>query len=230
MHTRRTVALIVLISILMLTALAACGAPEPTATPVPTATPEPPGSVSGLLVYQNLQDPGIVEPLPGALIVLCQIAEGLPEGPVASSANRDGVDPICTLMGQPTALSDESGAFTLDGVPPGSYLVLFHPSPAELEEAEVDWKNIALTEAVFDEVKQEVAASGKADLWQKGGQALAIGNWSADQGMVLTKGNICSDGFGFCFSLLEEAPTPVVEVDSGKTATAELKAHFRPDN
>jgi hypothetical protein len=220
-----------LILVLLLSSSPACGTPVPTATPVPTPTPtptpEPPGTVSGKVVYKNLTSPGNAEPMADVLIALCLITdEGPPEGPPVATKNRDETEHICTLQGEPTALTGTDGAFTLDGVSPGDYLVLFHLFPSELHETE--WHGVILTEAVVDEAEMAVAPSGESDFWQAGGPAISLMNWKAGEGMTLSHGNVCSDKFGFCFSIRDEDLSPVIELESHQTVEVELIAHFKP--
>ena len=233
-------AITLLISILLLSSLSACRTPAPTATPVPTPTstptptpmptptPVPPGTVTGNVAYENLTKRGSTEPMADVMIVLCQIAdEGLPEGPPVASKNRDEAEHICTLQGEPTALTGADGSFTLEGVPPGAYLVLFHLFSSEVQGTE--WHGVDLTEAVVDEKGMAVAPSGKPDFWANGGPAISLMNWRAGEGMTASQGNVCSDRFGFCFSIRDEGLSPVIELASGETVEVELTAHFKPE-
>jgi hypothetical protein len=180
-------------------------------------------------MYEDLTNGGSAEPMPDVMIALCRVpAEGLPEGPTVARSNRDETEHICTLQGVPTALIDADGAFTLDGVPPATYLVMFHLFPAEVEAQGVEWNGVALTEAPFNEVDMEVPPSSKSDFWEDGGPAIALWNWSAAEGETVGKGNVCSHKFGFCFSIRDERLHPVIEVEPNETVEIELTAHFKP--
>jgi len=205
------------------------------ATPAIAATPTPvpihvmEEQAQALLVEAMTfhTSPGNTEPMADVLIALCRVSEeGLPEGPPVATKNRGETEHICTLQGEPIALTGADGAFMLDGVPPGDYLVLFHLFPSEIHETK--WHGVALTEAVVDEVKMAVAPSDKPDFWQAGGPAIALANWKAGEGMTLSQGNVCSDKFGFCFSIRDEGLSPVIEVASHETVEVELTAHLKP--
>jgi hypothetical protein len=162
------------------------------------------------------------------MITLCRVrAEGLPEGPTVARSNKDETEHICMLQGVPTALTDADGVFTLDGVPPAAYLVMFHLFPDKMEG--VEWNGVVLTEAPFDEVDNEIPPSGVSDFWENGGPAIARGNWSEAEGMTVSTGNVCSNEFGFCFSIRDERLHPVIEVESNETVEVELTTHFKPN-
>jgi hypothetical protein len=221
-----------LITILLLNFLSGCGTPTPTATPLPTATPtpKPPGTVTGKVLYKGLTKPGDTEPMADVMIALCRVSEeGLPEGPPIATKNRDETEHICTLQGEPTTLTDADGAFTLDGVPPATYLVMFHLFPAEVQAEGVQWNGVVLTEAVVDEVDMAVSPSGESGFWENGGPAISLMNWKAGEGMTVSEGNVCSDKFGFCFSIHDEGLSPVITLESNETVEVELTAHFKPE-
>jgi hypothetical protein len=179
-------------------------------------------------MYEKLTNGGIAEHAPGIMIALCKVpAEGLPEGPAVSRSNRDETEHICTLLGMPTALTDADGAFTLDGVPPATYLVMFHLFPAEVEG--IKWNGVALTEAPLNEVDMEFPPSGESDFWENGGPAIAIASWDNVEGMTVTRGNVCSEKYGFCFSIRDKRPHPDIKVEPNETVFIELTAHFKPE-
>lgn len=189
---------------------------------------EPPGNVSGRVIYRNLDMSGSPDLMPGVMVVLCRVSnDGLPEGPVVGSSNYGETESICMLQGAPTALTDADGRFTLDGVTPGTYLLLFHLWPDGV--GELQWDGVTLTEAPFDEVDRVIPPSEAKDFWERGGPTIALANWSASEGMNLTRGNICSDKFGFCFSVYDERLSPIIEVKSNETVEAELTTYFKPD-
>ena len=185
----------------------------------------PPGIVTGRVMYEDLSIGGSAEPMPGVMVALCQVpAEGLPEGPAVAESNTDETEHICTLQGTPTALTDADGVFRLDGVPPATYLVMFHLFPDEMEGLE--WDGVSLTEAPFDAIDMVIPPSGESGFWEDGGPAIALANWSAAEGMTVSRGNVCSDKFGFCFSIRAERLSPIIEVESNETVEIELTAHF----
>jgi hypothetical protein len=176
-------------------------------------------------MYTDLSNGGNAEPVPNVMVVLCQVpAEGLPEGPAVAESNRNETEHICTLKGVPTALTDADGVFTLDGVPPATYLVVFHLFPDEMEE--VEWDGVTLMEAHFNAIDQAVSPSGEAGFWEDGGPVIGRGNWSAAEGMTVSTGNVCSNKFGFCFSIRDGRPSPVIEIESNETVEIELTTHF----
>lgn len=224
-----TIALVTMI--LLIGCLSACATPAPTATPVPTATPTPlpPGTITGEVMYKPLTKRADAEPMPNVVIALCRVpAEGLPEGPPVSLSNKDESEKICTLQEVPTALTDAQGSFTLDGVPPGTYVVMFHLFPDMLGAGGTEWDGIVLMEASLDETNS-IPASGQSDFWERGGPAIALGNWSQGVGMTVSEGNVCSDALGFCFSIHEEHLATVVEVRSHETVEVQLTAHLKPE-
>lgn len=201
-----------------------------TETPIKTNTPLPTGSVSGLINYQNFDKPEIVKPLPGVLIALCKIpSEGLPDGPLIAESNFKDGESVCTMVGEPRALTDDQGMFVIEDVPIGNYVVLFNLSTALTEERSVKWDGIPMTKAHFSNM--EVAASGKEDLWLKGGELIGSADYILDEGgLIFRTGNACSNAYGFCFSILKRNPSPVVVVEPGKTVFTELKSHFLPED
>jgi hypothetical protein len=217
--------LLVLVVALLLVASACEGA-----APEAAATSSPSGTVRGTIVYEDLANEGGVEPMGEVMVVLCQVpAEGLPEGPVAATGRTGQIEDICTLQTVPTGLSGSDGAFALDDVPSATYLVMFHPWPGEIQGHEDDWEGVILTQGSLDEAEMEVSPSGSLGFWERGGTVVALANWSADGGMVLARGNLCSNRLGFCLSVRDGRPHPVVEVGSNETLEVELTAHFKPD-
>ena len=209
---------------LALTALLLTGCGGASAKPTPT--PQPPGAVTGKVMYEALTNGGSAEPMPGVMVALCRVpAEGLPEGPPVAASNRDETEHICTLQGALTALTDADGEFTLDGVPPAAYVVMFHLFPDAMEG--VEWDGVALTEASLNEVDMVVSPSGESDFWEDGGPAIALANWSAAEGMTVATGNVCSNKFGFCFSIHSERLHSVAELESNQTVEIELTTHFK---
>jgi len=187
-----------------------------------------PGNISGKMIYENLTNGGSTKPMANVMIVLCRVSsDGLPDGPVVAASNKGEIEHICTLQGGATTLTDTDGTFTLNDVPPAIYLVMFHLFPAELDKQGVEWNDIALTEASWNDV-DGVEPSVASGFWEDGGKAFALSDWNSRDGTTVTKGNVCSNKFGFCFSILEGGPYPVIEVKSDETIKVELTAHFTP--
>jgi hypothetical protein len=210
--------MVLVTSILLPGFLAACAAPPP----------QPPGTITGTMKYEQLSGGGSAEPVPDMLIALCRVpAAGLPDGPIVASSNRGKTEHICTVQGAPTAVTDKDGAFTLASVPPATYLVMFHLSPAAAEASRAGWNGVALTEASFNEIDGKVPSSSKPDFWEDGGPAIALASWSASEGMTVTTGNVCSDKFGFCFSIRDGHAQPVIEVKPSETVEIELTTHLK---
>lgn len=216
----------VAIAVALLLVASACGG----ATPAAPADPAAPGTVEGTIVYQDLGHDDGVEPLGDVMIVLCQVpADGLPQGPVVAPGDRAEPADVCALQAVPTALSGPDGAFTLDDVPPGTYLVMFHAWPEQMEGREADWDGVVLTEGSLHEAEMQVSASNSPDFWERGGAVVALADENAADGMSLWKGNLCSHRLGFCFSVRDGRPDPVIEVGSAETLQVELTAHFEAE-
>ena len=104
---------------------------------------------------------------------------------------------------------------------------MFHPSPAAAESSRAEWNGAALTEASFNEVDGNVPSSNRPDFWEDGGPAVALASRSAGEGMTLTTGTVCSDKFGFCFSIRNGHAHPVIEVKPSETVKIELSTHLK---
>lgn len=168
------------------------------------------------------------EPLQNVKIVLCKLFErdGLPEGPMVASMNKDKAEKIGILIAEPTAVTDSVGKFMLTNVPVGTYLILFHLFPDEL--IGVDWQGAVLPQAYFDFQNQKIPASGKADFWEKGGLAVVTGNWSSQDGFTAAEGSVCSESLGFCFMLRDQKPYPIVNVHPDSTVDVLITTQLKP--
>lgn len=205
-------------SLILLFALLACNSTE-----------KKTGNISGQMVYEY-QDEGIQqEPLQNVKIILCKVSgsNGLPKGPIVASRNEDQVEEIGVLIAEPTAITDSLGRFILEEVPRGTYLILFHMWPNELNE--VEWHEVILTEADFDFGNQKIPPSKKPDFWEDGGIAITEGFWSSEYGYIAEKGNACSHKFGFCFFINDQKPYPTVSVQPDSTVKVIVKTFFKPE-
>jgi hypothetical protein len=146
----------------------------------------------------------------------------IPDGFIVGGPNPDNPLEICTLAAEPTARTDADGNFLLEGVPPGTYLLLYHLFPEELDET---WPGTRLTTAGMCTerasasvvTKPVICKSGKNDFWHHGGLPVGGARWSTKDGFVQTDGDACSNSLGFCFGLEEERLANVVEVRSEQT-------------
>jgi hypothetical protein len=189
-------------------------------------TPEPPGRISGQVIYQDLKETDDPEPLAGILVVLCRLSgESQPEGPPVAVSNQG--KPICTLQGEPTVSTSEDGSFILEGVTPATYLVMFQLWPDNIRAGEVEWEEVILTEANLNEVKGVISPSNKLDFWETGGPVIGTMDWSFSKGSRISDGNLCSNKYGFCFSVHEERLDPVIDVKANGMVDVELVAHFQ---
>jgi hypothetical protein len=198
----------------------------------------PPGAVAGKITHPN------GEPVAGAFMALCQLSvaeDGSPVIPdrfIVGGPNPDNPLEICTLSVEPTASTDSDGDFHLEGVPPGTYLLLYHLFPEELDEA---WPGTLLTTAGMCTertsasmvTKPVICKSGNNDFWHNGGLPVGGVSWSTQDGFVQTDGDACSNSLGFCLGLQEERLANVVEVRSEQTEeiawSIKLRREKKPD-
>jgi len=190
--------------------------------PVCSCAPPPPGAVAGKIIHQN------GEPAAGVFLALCRFpapedgSTVIPDRVIVGGSKPDYPLEICTLSAEPTALTDRNGAFVLDGVPPGTYLLLYHLFPEKMIDT---WAGTLLTtagmctERVSSSVvtKPVICKSDNNDFWQKGGLPVGQMRWSSQDGFVQTDGDACSNSVGFCFGLEEERLANVVLVRSEQT-------------
>jgi hypothetical protein len=185
------------------------------------------GSIEGILLNGSVEDELQQEPLKNARIVLCRIkGDILPEGPVVSEANDKNAEEIGVLLAEPIVLTDSKGEFVLSEVPCGTYLVLFHLFPGELEH--VQWQDKVLTETIIDMETGQIPPSGKPDFWEDGGLAFVNADWSSQDGLTAVDGNVCSGKLGFCFLLRDKKAYPVVEVLADSIVSVRLMTPIKP--
>ena len=205
------------LTLALILALSACSSPE-----------KGMGTITGN-VFNEVPNKEIPrEPLQNVKIVLCKVSEGdgLPEGPMVASMNKDKVEKIGILIAEPTAATDSVGKFMLTNVPVGTYLILFHLFPDELMG--VDWQEAVLPEAYFDFQSQKIPSSGKPDFWEKGGLAMVRGNWSSQEGFTAEEGSVCSESLGFCFLIRDQKTYPIVKVQPDSTIEILLTTQLKP--
>ena len=208
---------LVCLSLAALFVLVACGSREM-------------GSISGHVFYERPTKEKTREPMKNVKIILCEVNKdkGLPEGPVVAYINRNKVERIGILKAEPTAITNSDGSFILSNVPVGTYLILFHLWPDKLRSIGDEWEGIGLTEACLDQLGEEILASGKSDFWEEGGIIGGLSDWSSQKGFTVTKGNICSESLGFCLSVRDRRPYPIVEVQPDSTVEIVITTHFKP--
>jgi hypothetical protein len=192
-----------------------------------SSTPAPSGTISGKVVYQDTKIANSLQPLPGVLVALCRISE---EGhseipPVAVTAQGES---ICTLQSSPIVPTNADGTFVMQGVPPGTYLLLFHLRPDELGDAPDEWDSVVLTDAYVDEIEMVVPPMKDSDFWETGGLIFGQVNLSVELGARVSNGNVCSNKYGFCFSVRDELLHPVVDVESNTIAEVEVVTYAKP--
>jgi hypothetical protein len=189
------------------------------------------GNIIGRLVFEQLTEEKSRELMQNVKLILCEIPEdkGLPEGPVVASINRNKVERIGTLKAEPSAITDSDGNFTLSKVPPGTYLILFHLWPSELKSIGANWNDTILTEACLDRSGEKIFASGESDFWKEGGLAVVRMNWDVQKGFTATEGNVCSNSLGFCFSVRDQRPHPIIKVQPGSTVQIVITTHIKPN-
>ena len=186
------------------------------------------GTIEGILVNGSAEDELQQEPLQNARIVLCRFTgDILPEGPVVSEANENSAEEIGVLLAEPIVLTDSKGEFVLSNVPCGTYLILYHLFPGELEH--IQWHDVVLTETIIDMETGGIPASGKPDFWEEGGLALVDADWSSQDGLTAKEGNVCSVKMGFCFLVRDKKPYPVVKVLADSTVHVQLITPLKPE-
>ena len=100
--------------------------PTPTYTPIPTHTPRPtPTPTPSPHLEGSLLDKDSGEPLVGARIVLCV---------------KTPEQPVCVIDEELTSITDSKGRFSIIGVEPGDYGVLYNISG----EAQPEWNGTEL--------------------------------------------------------------------------------------
>jgi len=190
--------------------------------PVCSCAPPPPGAVAGKITRPD------GEPVAGAFLALCRFSDthsgspAIPDGFIIGGSQPDSPLEICTLAAEPTTLTASNGTFLLEGVPSGTYLLLYHLFPEKLGDT---WPGTLLTTVGLCseqipyrmESKTVICKSGNNDFWHNGGLPLGGARWSSQDGFVLTQGDACSNSLGFCFSLEEERLANVVQVRSEQT-------------
>jgi len=188
------------------------------------------GTIKGRVVYEDLTGERPGKPMQDIKIVLCRVSDdkGLPGGPVVATSNKEKVERICTIQGLPTSVSGVDGSFTLSKVPPGTYLVLYHLWPSDLVSAGTGWIDIDVTEAVMDGLGKKILTSEKKNFWEKGGLPAVMANWASGEGFTATKGSVCSSSCGFCFSLRDKGPHPIVKIQPDSTIDVVLPIYIAP--
>lgn len=194
------------------------------------STPEPGvGTIQGKMTFEKLNEESTVPILiQNTLIALCKISDenGLPKGPSFAARNDELIEEIGVMIAEPIVFTDSTGRFTMTNVPVGTYLVLFHLF--DIDTSKVEWRDVRITEAFLALGGEKIPVSGKPDFWEKGGMSLTMGEWNSQDGFTADRGMVCSDKLGFCFSVKDEKPHPIVKVMADSTVNVVLKTHFLP--
>jgi hypothetical protein len=187
------------------------------------------GNISGRLVYAEFGKEASQEAMANVRIILCHVDRGLPDGPVVGNVNKGRTERIGVIKAGLAAVTDETGKFTITGVPTGSYLVLLDLAPAAAPRPPEDsWDGMILTEADVDNSLNGVSPSGKADFWMGGGFFSGTGDWSSEKGFVFKEGMVGSKTLALFFSVKDQRPYPVVEVRADSTVEVALESHIKP--
>lgn len=183
------------------------------------------GNISGRLVFgplgeekpQEVTQDVLRVSVQNVMIVLCEVDEGLPEGPVISDMNEEKSERIGIIRGNQRAITDSTGNFMLKDVPVGTYLVLFHLSPDFGKTLSENWGDgIVVTEADWDQSSQRVTPSSN-EFWIEGGILQGTGDWSSQDGFILNEGIVGSTYLGFFFLVHNQRPYHIVNVQPDST-------------
>jgi hypothetical protein len=219
---RQKAALCILLAVFI--TLAACGPSKKT------------GNINGRLIFGKLDEQ---KPqaggqaasrlgLPNAMIVLCQVDQGLPKGPVVADANEKNPERIGVIRARLKAITDANGQFRLTGVPVGTYLVLFHLLPDVLTTKGENWGDgMIVTEADVDGSLGKIPPAPQ-EFWKTGGFITGSGDWNSQDGFTLKEGTVGSTYSGFCFSVQNQKATPIVEVKPDATVEILLTTNVMP--
>ena len=206
------------------------------------------GNISGRLVFGGYDEknpqggPGDAHSLRlgigNVMIVLGQVEKRLPKGPAVADRNEDNPELIGVLRENLTAVTDSNGRFTLNKVPVGTYLVLFHLLPDGLKSKVGKWDGVGVVEADVEVVSDidapipnsrwAIPPSSKA-FWARGGTISGKGNWTSQDGFTLIEGTVFSTQYGFCFSVRDERPYPIVKVQPDSTAETLITTWILPE-
>jgi hypothetical protein len=142
------------------------------------------------------------QPLANTQIILCQ-----------GSQEISG----CTLLSEPTTKSDANGAFTLENVTPGSY-VLLYAMPDELISSPAEWEGLVVGPAEVEEDEDgKFVQVGKGKFWEEGWQNK--GDYYTDDAgrRIYTDGYALSNSLGISMMVINQEREPLVVVPPRET-------------
>jgi hypothetical protein len=142
------------------------------------------------------------QPLANTQIILCQMSEDVSG---------------CMMLPEPAAVSGADGAFTIESVAPGSY-VLLYGMPGELKSSPADWDGIQVgsTTVELDE-NGKFVQTGEGKFWEEGWESVGAELTDAAGKTIYTDGYALSNKLGVSIMVVNRERAPLVVVRPGDT-------------